>query len=206
MSFSGCTYPLLPVLLGSLGISAKKSILEGFLLGLFYVLGFAFVYSSLGVFAGLTGRVFGLSLGYPIMRMLAGVLFIFFGLAVLGVFNLNLKTKQLNLHLEKIKNPYFKMLVTGIGSGMVVSPCVSPVLGSLLVYISLKNNLVYGAMLIFSFSFGLGFIFILCSTFSGFIFSLPKPAEWIEWVRKISAFILILSGVYFMADTLMKGF
>jgi len=59
ISFTPCTYPLIPVTVGFIGAQGASSKLRGFLLSLFYVLGLAVTYAVLGAMAALSGRLFG---------------------------------------------------------------------------------------------------------------------------------------------------
>jgi len=59
VSFTPCTYPLIPVTVGFIGARAASSKMRGFILSLFYVFGLAVAYSALGALAALSGKIFG---------------------------------------------------------------------------------------------------------------------------------------------------
>ena len=59
ISFTPCTYPLIPVTVGFIGAQGAGSKLRGFLLSVFYVTGMAMTYAALGALAALSGRLFG---------------------------------------------------------------------------------------------------------------------------------------------------
>ncbi|MCM8791698.1 MAG: hypothetical protein NC826_00890 [Candidatus Omnitrophica bacterium] len=202
MSFSACIYPLLPVFLGMIIPYTQKARFRGFLLGFAYVSGFAFIYSLLGIIAALTGSIFGQLLNYPLVRIGAGVVFIIFGLSLLDIFYI--KHISFAPSLKPFNHPYLKLFFMGLNSGLIISPCVSPVLGAILLYITLKRKLFYGWFMLMSFAYGLGFFMILGATFSSFILNLPKPGPWMNWIKKIGASILILSGLYFIISTLIS--
>ena len=92
MSFTPCVYPLIPITVGYIGASARGSRLKGFILSAIYALGIATTYSILGAIASLTGKVFGQIAGSPWPYFIVANACIFFGLVLLGVFNLSLPT------------------------------------------------------------------------------------------------------------------
>jgi len=196
MSLTPCVYPLIPVIAGYIGVRAGGSKLKGFTLSLAYVTGAACVYSALGLFASLTGTLFGrLSLS-PITRILAGAVIILFGLSMLDLFRIEIPGIIKPSGVKK--EGYIAVFLLGLISGLVASPCVTPVLFSILAYLATKKNLLYGTTLLFVFAYGMGLIFILAGTFSSVLVSLPKSGKWMVYIKRICAFILIGTGLYFI--------
>lgn len=196
VSFTPCVYPLLPVIIGFIGARAGGLRLKGFLLSLFYVFGMSIVYSLLGAFASLSGKVFGALTSTPLVYFIVGNIFLLFGLSMLGLFNMPVPRALSRFDIKK--GVYVQALFLGAFSGLVVGPCVAPVLGSLLVYVGTKQNVLYGMLLLFTFAFGLGVIIILTGTFASLLVTLPKSGLWMERVKKICGFILILAAEYFL--------
>jgi thiol:disulfide interchange protein DsbD len=196
VSFSPCVYPLLPITVGYIGASAQKDKFHAFLLSLIYVLGMAITYCILGVFASMTGKIFGQISASPISFFIIGNICIIFGLSMLGVFELHMP----NFFLNKAKNPKNKISVffLGLTSGLIVGPCTAPVLGAILVYVATKQNLLYGIMLLFSFAYGMGSLLILAGTFSGVLVNMPKSGKWMYTVERLGGVLLILAGEYFL--------
>jgi thiol:disulfide interchange protein DsbD len=195
MSFTPCVYPLIPVSVGYIGASASGSKIKGLFLSLSYVTGMALTYSLLGLAAVLTGTIFGRISSHPLAYLAAGLLIILFGLSMLDVFTLSLPIFK--APALKQKN-YLGAFLLGLGSGLLVSPCLTPALGAILTYLATKKNLFYGALLLFSFAYGLGLIVILAGTFSGLLAGLPKSGKWMIYVKKACALVLIFAGVYFI--------
>lgn len=195
ISFSPCVYPLLPVSIGYIGSRSPDSRIKGFILSLVYVCGIAVTYSVLGLIAALTGRLFGRIATHPISHLVVGIVFIIFGFSLLELFNLRLPQVSVK---KSGKKGFVAVFVFGLISGFAVGPCVAPALGAILVYIASKENVLYGASLLFVFAFGMGFLLILAGTFSGFLLSLPKPGKWLALMEKIAGIILIIGGVYFL--------
>lgn len=197
VSFTPCVYPIIPIVVSYIGARSAKSTVRAFSLSLSYCLGVAVTYSSLGVFAALTGKIFGLISANPIANLIVGIVFIFFGLSILEVFNL----PALNLLGNRPVSAQptgFGAFVLGVTSAFVMSPCTTPVLGSILVYISSRQNILFGASLMFAFSLGMSVLFLLAGTFSSLINKLPKSAARLNVIKKILGFILIAMGCYFI--------
>ncbi len=201
-SFTPCVYPLIPVSVGYIGASSAGSKLKGFTLSLSYVTGIAVVYSLLGLLASLTGQIFGTVSAHPLTYISVGVVIILFGVSILEVFSIPLPN-IIKSGLLKKKN-HFSVFVLGLVSGLVISPCLTPVVGAILAYLALKKNLIYGASLLFSFAYGMGLILILSGTFSGILAALPKSGKWMEYIKKAGALVLIGMGIYFIIVGLMR--
>ena len=87
ISFTPCTYPLIPVTVGFIGAQGSSSRLRGFLLSLFYVCGMALTYSILGGAAALSGKLFGQMQTTPWTYFIMANLCLVMGLSMLDVFN-----------------------------------------------------------------------------------------------------------------------
>lgn len=200
LSFSPCVYPLVPVTAGVICVKAGNSKIRGFLLSLIYVLGIAITYSVLGLIAALTGRVFGSIARSPLSNFIVGIIFILFSLSLLDIFSLPAKTLKLP---DRFKNKGIcSVFFLGLASGLVISPCLVPVLGSLLAYIARRQNILYGVISLFVFAYGLGFLLILVGTFSGLLMNLPKTGRWMAWIKKASGFLLMAVGIYFLIQAI----
>ncbi|MBM3244460.1 MAG: hypothetical protein FJZ15_01535 [Candidatus Omnitrophica bacterium] len=195
-SLTPCVYPLIPVTAGYIGINSSGSKLKGFFLGLAYVTGIAIMYSTLGVIAALSGKIFGTIATSPLMQIIAGAVIIIFGLAMFDLFALPLPSAA---QLPKLKRgDYFSTLLLGLVSGLIVGPCLTPVLGAILVYVAARESMFYGVTLLFSFAFGMGLIFIVIGVFSSVLVSLPKSGRWMAYIKRIFAILLIALGIYFI--------
>jgi len=196
ISFTPCVYPLIPITVGYIGVKAGGSKLKGLVLSLVYVTGIAFTYSVLGLLASLTGTIFGRISSSPITYFFVGGVIILFGLSMLDLFRIPLPNI---IKLTKFKKQsYFSTFILGLSSGLIASPCLTPVLGSILVYLTAKKNLLYGVTLLFSFAYGMGLMLILVGTFSAVLINLPKSGKWMLYIKKIFSFVLIGMGIYFI--------
>jgi cytochrome c-type biogenesis protein len=201
-SLTPCVYPLIPISAGYIVGNAQSSKSKGFLLSLFYVTGIAITYSALGILAALTGRIFGEFSVNPIVNLVSGILILVFGFSMFDLFHFNF-TLNLKLPAHRKRN-YFLALLLGLISGLMVSPCLTPILGAILAYISTTKNAFYGALLLLSFSYGMGLIFILIGTFGTGFIGLPKPGKWMDLIKKVCAAIIVLAGLYFIITALRR--
>lgn len=202
VSLTPCVYPLIPVSIGYIGINSSGSKLKSFILGLIYVTGIAITYSILGLAAVVSGKIFGWFAASPFSYIFTGLVITIFGLAMFDIINMPLLS-FVKLPVLKQHN-YFSTFLLGIASGLIISPCLTPVLGSILVYLTSKNSIIYGATLLFTFAFGMGLILILSGIFSSFLINFPKSGRWMQQVKRLAAAALVISGLYFIYSGITK--
>lgn len=200
ISFTPCTYPLIPVTVGIIGAQGPSSKLRGFLLSLFYVTGLALTYSILGGAAALSGRIFGQMQTTPWTYFIMANLCLIMGLSMFDVFNISLPIPQKLMKLTGNGNGkgFLNSFLIGAVSGVVMSPCTAPALAVLLGYVAVKTNLLLGMSLLFIFAFGMGTLLIIVGTFAGVIAALPKSGPWMIKIKFISGMILIGAAEYFL--------
>ena len=200
ISFTPCTYPLIPVTIGFIGAQGSSSRLRGFFLSLFYVGGIAFTYSILGGAAALSGRLFGQMQTTPWTYFIMANLCLFMGLAMLDVFSISLPVPQKLMKLtgNGNKKGFWDSFLIGTVSGVVIGPCTAPALAVLLGYVAVKTNLLLGMSLLFVFAFGMGTLLIIVGTFAGVIASLPNSGKWMTKIKTIFGLILIGAAEYFL--------
>jgi len=196
ISFTPCVYPLIPVTAGYVAANASGSKIKGFILSLIYVTGMAVTYSILGLIASLTGSIFGRISSHPVTHIVVGIVIILFGLSMFELFIIPLP--RIIKAPRSRKESYFSVFLLGLSSGLVASPCLTPLLGSILVLLATKQNLIYGTILLLSFAYGMGLILILVGTFSALLINLPKSGRWMGYVKKAGSIILLAMGSYFI--------
>jgi len=97
-----------------------------------------------------------------------------------------------------MKGDILSVFLLGLASGLVAGPCTAPALGTILLYAATKQNIFYGASLLFVFAYGMGFLLILVGTFSSFFMNLSRSGTWLARLKKLSGFILLGIGEYFL--------
>lgn len=201
-SLTPCVYPLIPISAGHIVGNAQNSKSRALFLSLAYVLGMAITYSFLGILAVLTGSIFGKFSSSPLVNLISGILVLISGLFMFDLFHFNF--------ISNLKPPAYKQasfltaLLLGLVSGLMISPCLTPILGAILAYLSAKNNIFYGGFLLFSFSCGMGVIFVLIGTFGAGILGLPKAGQWMVVIKKVCAAVIVLAGLYFIFTALRR--
>lgn len=200
ISFTPCVYPVLPITVGYIGSRSRGSRWRGFSLSVSYVLGMAVAYAALGSVAALTGRVFGQVAASPLANLLVGNLCILMALSLFDIFHLPTPSFLAGAGSGKDRGGIAGAFAVGAASGLVVGPCTAPVLGALLLYVGTRQNVLFGASLLFVFALGMGTLLLLAGTFAGFLSSLPRSGRWMEAVRKGFGVFLILVGEYFLVE------
>lgn len=200
ISFTPCTYPLIPVTVGIIGAQNSPSRLRGFSLSMIYVAGMALTYSILGGVAALSGKIFGQMQTTPWTYFIMGNLCLIMGLAMLDVFNLSLPVSQklMNFTGGSGRKGFLGIFIIGAVSGFVIGPCTAPALAVLLGYVALKTNVFMGMALLFIFAFGMGTLLVIVGTFAGVIAALPKSGVWMTKIKFIFGLILIGAAEYFL--------
>lgn len=197
-SFTPCVYPMIPIIIGYVGgksIQNKKRI---FILLLFYSFGLALNFAILGLIASLTGKIFGQIQSSPLVHFVVGNVIIFFGLSLLGVFSIPIPgffRKQVFL---KNSGSFIGAFGMGFASGLIAAPCTSAVLGALLTYVSTKQHLIMGALLLFSFGLGVSAFLLIIGLTGNKILALPQFAKFSSVLEKIFGYFMILLGEYFI--------
>ena len=202
LSFSPCVYPLIPVTAGFIGVNGKASRMRGFFLSFLYVTGLAATYAALGLAATLTGKMFGAISVHPATQVTVGVVFILFGLSMFNVFAIYFPSIA---RLSRVqKGGLWSVVLLGLVSGLVASPCVAPALGAILVYLATTKNVIYGVTLLVTFAYGMGLTLILAGTFSAALLRLPKAGRWMLYFERAAACVLIAAGIYFIFNALRR--
>lgn len=204
-SLTPCVYPMIPVTVSVIGARASGGKRKGFVLSLFYVLGIALTFSFLGIIAAKTGSLFGVYSQHPAVNIVLAIVFFVMGLSLLGAFVLQMPPVLASKLRGQRRNGYFGVLVMGILAGLVVSPCVSPLLVVILTWVAKTGNMALGFGLLFSFALGMGVLFVVIGTFAGFLKNLPKTGRWTNYIEKGFGIILIALSVYFAFGSIRQS-
>jgi cytochrome c-type biogenesis protein len=159
MFLAPCTLPIVPGYLAFIA-GERRAVMRN---AVAFVLGFSVVFILLGSAAGLFGLIIG-SWRFALAR-LGGALFILFGLTMLGIFRIPLLSSERHLKLPafiKVGTPSSSALI-GALFALGWSPCIGPVLGTILFAASASATAASGALLLAVFSLGLGIPFLLAA-------------------------------------------
>ena len=203
---SPCVLPLIPGYLSficgtdleELQKKSKYLILQKSLL---FVLGFSIIF----IFLGASSTFFGSFLlnRSQIFSNIIAIIIIFFGMYLLGIIKFNFLNNEFRFYLSKYSNNFFFPLVVGMGFAFGWTPCIGPILGSILALASLENTLTEGIFLLITYSIGLGIPFVLAGYYMGnFLIFSKKARKFISTIQKTSGVILILTGILILTSKL----
>jgi len=195
---SPCIYPMVPIVsayVGSRSIGVKTR-LSSFLLSLGYVVGMAAVYAMLGMVAALTGSLFGRISTSPWALLFVANILMVCALNILEV--MPFPTWFSGRPVEASARGVSGAFLLGAASGLVASPCTSPVLFGLLTFVATTKRVMYGGALLFTFSLGMGVLLIIAGTFSGVAATLPKPGRWMIGIKKALGLLLLGLAEYYL--------
>ena len=208
---SPCVLPLVPSYLSYItGLSvenlAKVEERDRFksaimLNALLFIAGFSTVFIAFGASASLIGQV--LYEYQDVIRKVGGILIIIFGLYLLGILKLNfLMTERRLMHFETRPVGYVGSFLIGTAFAAGWTPCVGPVLGTILAYASTTESMSGGVMLLSAYSFGLGLPFFLTAFgMDTFLSCFKSLRTYLGGVSVVSGALLILVGVMIFTDS-----
>jgi peroxiredoxin len=156
----------------------------------------AAVYSLLGMIAAPTGTLFGSISTSPLALLIVANILLLFALNMLGV--IPFPAWFQGQFTKPAKGGLAGAVLIGAASGLVASPCTSPVLFALLTYVATNQSVLYGGILLFAFSMGMGLLLIVAGTFSGLAAALPKPGSWTAGVKKVLGLLMLGLAEYYL--------
>jgi cytochrome c-type biogenesis protein len=196
---SPCVLPLIPgyisfisgVSFNELNQKSKNFILKK---SLFFSLGFSLVFILLGATATILGNF--LLKHVAILSYLSGFLIIFFSLYLLDFVKVDFLGKTFGNFNLKFSNNLFFPFIVGIGFGFGWTPCIGPILGSILAIASLEDSIAKGILLLTFYSLGLALPFIISSLIINYFLVFSKNIrKYSEKIKKLSGVILLITGI-----------
>lgn len=196
-SFTPCVFPMIPITLAVLGKEAHaRTRWQHILVSHVYVIGMATTYSILGVLAALSGALFGSYMSHPIVLGFMCFVFLIMSFSMFGVFNFDIPDVIRNRFLSKVQyHGYIGAFISGLLAGVVASPCVGPVLVSILTFVARIQSVPLGFGLLFTYAMGMGQLFIFLGIFSQLTKKLPKSGPWMDGVKFV--FGVMMLGVFY---------
>lgn len=166
-----------------------------------YVLGLALAYASLGLFAGLSGTLFGSVSTNPWLYFAMANLLIIAALAMLDVIPVRVPSWLLTRAASAGEGGTLSgVFVMGAASGLVAAPCSAPVMAAVLTWVSATKSGVLGFIYLFVFSLGMCTLLVFVGLFSGAIARLPRAGTWMVWVKRLFALIMLGVAEYYLVQ------
>ena len=201
---SPCVLPLIPGYVSFISGQSLQEILKSKQVNFFplvlFCLGFSTVFIILGASASYLGQT--LLKNSDTLRVIAGVIIIIFSLQLIGLINISYLNFEKRFEARKSQNIIFPYLI-GLAFGFGWTPCIGPILGSILALASMEDTLSKAIILLSFYSLGLAIPFVL----SGFliqkflIFSKNFKKN-INLIAKIGGIILLITGILILTNQL----
>lgn len=174
---------------------------------LLFIAGFSVVFIAFGASASLIGQMLITYQEY--IRKIGGVLIVIFGLYLLGVLNMGFLTTEKRFHFRHRPAGYAGSFLIGVAFAAGWTPCVGPVLGTILLYASTSDALANGVALLTAYSLGLGLpLFLTALGVDRFLTYFKQVRGYLRGVSAVSGVLLVVVGVMLYANslTLLTGF
>jgi cytochrome c-type biogenesis protein len=164
-----------------------------------FIVGFTLIFLALGATASVLGQV--LKAARDWIARIGGALIIVFGLYLLGAFNISAFSRERRLHLANKPFGYLGTVLVGIAFGAGWTPCIGPILGSILIYTSSTADLGRGLMLLFVYSLGLAIPFLVAAlAIDRFLAVFARFRSLMLWVNRVGGVLLIVIGVLLLTN------
>jgi len=203
---SPCVLPLIPGYISYISGTSLENLIEKknnlvVIKTIFFTLGFSFVFIILGSTASFLGKFF-LS-NSDILRIIAGIIIIFFSLQFIGIINFKFMNKDVRIYTDQYSHNLAFPLLVGAAFAFGWTPCIGPILGSILTLAAIEGNSSNGLLLLSFYSLGLAIPFI----FSGilinkFLFFFKSFRKYISTLTKVGGAILLLTGIAILTNQL----
>lgn len=194
--FSPCIFPLLPVYIGMLSRGGERSILKT----LVFVLGLSMSFVLLGFGAGIIGEI----LMSDTFRIVSGILVICFGVIQMDIIKIPLleRTKLMNLEVAE-KDGFIGTFFLGFTFSLGWTPCVGPILTSILFISSGGGSPIYGAMMMFIYVLGLATPFVIFSYSYRYLEKkLIGIRKHLNLLKKLGGVLIVGMGILLLTDNL----
>ena len=201
---SPCVLPLIPGYISYISGSSINDLVEKKNVNLipiiFFTVGFSIVFIIFGAASTFLGQVL-LQNSYE-LRIVAGLIIIILSLHIIGLINIGFLNYEKRIQTNINKN-FFSPILIGMAFAFGWTPCIGPILGSILVLASTEESLGRGILLLFFYSIGLAIPFILSGyLMQKFLIFSKNFKNNIDKVSKIGGIILLLTGILIITNQL----
>ena len=203
---SPCVLPLIPGYISYISGTSFDKIKEKkrnliLIKTISFTLGFSFVFIALGSTATFIGQFF--LFNSNILRILAGIIIILFSLQLIGFINFNFMNKDIRIFTSQYNNNMAFPFVVGAAFGFGWTPCIGPILGSIITLATLEENIGRGVLLLSSYSLGLAIPFIISGVLiDKFLLFSKSFKKYTSVITKVGGAILLLTGIAILTGQL----
>ena len=201
---SPCVLPLIPGYVSYISGSSLNELMESKETNIFpiilFSLGFSIVFISFGATATYLGSLV-LDYSYE-LRIIAGSLIIIFSLQIMGLLNIKFLNYEKRIH-SNIKPSNFGSILIGMAFGFGWTPCIGPILGSILALAATEESINKGILLLLFYSLGLAIPFILSGyLIQRFMIFSKNLKNKMNLISKIGGGLLLITGILMITNQL----
>ena len=201
---SPCVLPLIPGYISFISGASLDELLKNKKINLMplilFTLGFSFVFIIFGAAASYLGQI--LLQNSETLRIIAGLIIIIFSLQLIGIININFLNFEKKIYTKKNNNIWFSFII-GMAFGFGWTPCIGPILGSILALASTEETIFKAIILLSFYSLGLAIPFILSGyLMQRFLMFSKNFKKNINLVTKGGGVILLITGALILTNQL----
>ena len=201
---SPCVLPLIPGYISYISGSSLNELIEKKKVNLIPIVLFTLGFSLVFIIFGATSTFLGQALlqnSYE-LRIAAGLVIVVLSLHIIGIINIKFLNFEKRIHTNKNTN-FYSPITIGMAFAFGWTPCIGPILGSILVLAATEENINKGILLLVSYSLGLALPFILSGyLIQRFLIFSKNFKKNINLVSKIGGIILLITGILILTNQL----
>jgi len=202
---SPCVLPLIPsyitFITGMTLDDVPRARRLAFIHALLFVFGFSLIFLALGASATLIGRLLVTYRAW--ISRVGGLLVLVFGLYLLGIFKVGVFSRERRFHMTDKPLGYLGTVVVGIAFGAGWTPCIGPILGSILTYAATQADVSRGIVLLAAYSLGLAIPFIIAAVaMERFLNAFQAFRRHMVWVNRFSGAVLVVVALLMITNYL----
>ncbi|NEQ34856.1 MAG: cytochrome c biogenesis protein CcdA [Okeania sp. SIO3I5] len=193
-SLTPCMLSMLPITIGYIGGYEAQSRIQATAQSTWFSLGLATTLAGLGIIASLLGKVYGqVGIGLPIIVSIIAILM---GLNLLEALPLPMPSFDSMGWISQDLPKGVRSYLLGLTFGLIASPCSTPVLATLLAWVSTTGDLILGGIFLLFYALGYVTPLILAGTFTANIKKFLEIRKWSSWITPASGILLVGFGVF----------
>ena len=201
---SPCVLPLIPGYISFISGASLNELLANKKINIIplilFTLGFSFVFIMFGAAASYLGQV--LLQNSQTLRIIAGLIIVIFSLQLIGIVNIGFLNFEKKIYTKKNNNMWFSFII-GMAFGFGWTPCIGPILGSILALASTEETIFRAIILLSFYSLGLAIPFILSGyLMQRFLMFSKNFKKNINLVSKGGGVILLITGILILTNQL----
>ena len=201
---SPCVLPLIPGYVSFISGQSLQDILKSKTVNILPLILFCFGFSTVFIILGASASYLGQTLlqNSEILRIIAGIVIIIFSLQLVGLINIGYLNLEKRFEAKKSQNILFPYII-GLAFGFGWTPCIGPILGSILALASIEETLTRAIILLSFYSLGLAIPFVLSGyLIQKFLLFSKNFKKNINLISKIGGVILLITGILILTNQL----